>query len=47
MRTKSGKIVFATESELLSLYLDRGYDECMDFEEYKLRMMEAGCEVEE
>ena len=47
MRTKDGKIVFATEAELFRLYLDRGYDECLDFYEYKARMQEAGCEVED
>ena len=47
MKKENGKIISATEDELFSLYLDRGYDECMDFHEYKARMREAGCEVEE
>jgi hypothetical protein len=47
MRTDNGKIVEATEAELFSLYLDCGYDDCMDFHEYKWRMKAEGCEVEE
>lgn len=47
MKTKNGKIVEATEGELFGFYLDRGYDDCMDFHEYKARMKEAGCEIKE
>lgn len=47
MKKANGKIISATEDELFRLYLDRGYDECMDFYEYKARMQEAGCEVED
>lgn len=47
MKIENGKIVSATENELFRLYLDRGYDDCMDFHEYKARMQKAGCEVEE
>lgn len=46
MKVENGKIVSATESELFSLYLDRGMDDCMDFHEYLHRMQKAGCEVE-
>ena len=45
MKIENGKIVEATEAELFSLYLDRGYDDCMDFEEYLYRMQKDGCEV--
>lgn len=47
MKVESGKIVSATEEELFSLYLERGMDDVMDFYEYKRRMKNAGCEVEE
>lgn len=47
MKTENRKIVAATETELFRLYLDRGMDDCMDFHEYKWRMKDAGCEVEE
>ena len=46
MKIENGKIVSATEDELFKLYLGRGYDDCMDFHEYKRRMQNAGCEVE-
>lgn len=46
MRIENGKIVSATEQELFCLYLDRGFDDVMDFHEYKERMEKAGCEVE-
>lgn len=45
MKTKNGKIIEATESELFSLYLDRGYDDCMDFHEYLRRMERSGCVI--
>lgn len=45
MKIENGKIVEATKSELLSLYLDRGMDDCMYFHEYLSRMAKAGCEV--
>ena len=47
MKVERGKIVSATEEELFSLYLERGMDDVMDFNEYKQRMKNAGCEVEE
>jgi hypothetical protein len=45
MKVENGKIVEATEGELFSLYLDRGMDDVMDFNEYKYRMEKAGCVV--
>ena len=47
MKVENGKIVSATEEELFSLYLEREMDDVMDFHEYKRRMKNAGCEVEE
>ena len=47
MKVENGKIVEATEAELLRLYLDRGYDDCMDFYEYLYRMEKVGCVVKE
>ena len=45
MKIENGKIIEVTETELFSLYLDRGMDDVMDFHEYKARMKRAGCEV--
>lgn len=42
MKIENGKIVEATEAELFSLYLDRGYDDCVDFQEYVRQMVKAG-----
>ena len=47
MKIENGKIVSATEAELFKMYLSGGYDDCMDFYEYKWRMKDTGCEVEE
>lgn len=47
MKTENGKIVEITESDLFSLYLDRGMDDIMDFYEYRRRMEAAGCVVTE
>ena len=46
MKTVDGKIVFATEDELYTLYLSRGMDDCMDFHEYINRMIDCGVEIE-
>ena len=45
MKIENGKIVELTEGELYSLYISRGYDDCMDFNEYKYRMESAGCVI--
>lgn len=45
MKIENGKIIEITESELFSLYLDRGMDDIMDFHEYKHRFESAGCTV--
>lgn len=45
MKIENGKIVELTEGELYSLYINRGYDDCMDFHEYKARMEKAGCVI--
>ena len=45
MIIENGKIVLATDTELLKLYLDRGMDNIMTFPEYKMRMEHAGCEI--
>lgn len=47
MKIKSGKIVEITESELFNLYLEREMDDIMDFNEYKRRMKDSGCIVDE
>ena len=47
MKVVKGKIVEATENELFSLYLDRGMDDIMDFNEYKQRMKYAGCDIKD
>ena len=47
MKTENGKIVEITEGDLFKLYLDRGMDDIMDFNEYRHRMEAAGCVVKE
>ena len=41
MKIENGKIVEATENELFDLYLKRGMDDIMDFNEYKRQMNKA------
>lgn len=43
MREEKGKIVEITESELFSLYLERGFDDIMSFPDYMERFKQAGC----
>lgn len=45
MKINNGKIVELTEDELFSLYLSREMDLCMDFHEYRNRMVEAGVDI--
>lgn len=43
MKVENGKIVEITEDELFGLYLKRGMDDIMDFNEYTRRMKASGC----
>lgn len=45
MIVKNNKIVRASDSELYHLYLEREMYEVMEFNEYKIRMENAGCRV--
>lgn len=45
MVTENGKIIEISESELFSLYLERGIDDIMSFPDYKTRFVAAGCIV--
>lgn len=45
MKIENNKIVEITEDELFALYLRRGVDDIMDFNEYKILMGKAGCSV--
>lgn len=45
MVTENGKIIEISESELFSLYLERGIDEIMSFPDYKTRFVAVGCIV--
>ena len=45
MIIKDGKIVKATEEELYSHYLRRGFDDIMSFSEYMNRCSELGAEI--
>ena len=45
MKIENNEIVEATEEELFELYLSRGMDVVMDFNEYKQQMNKAGCVV--
>ena len=47
MTVKDGKIVRATENELFSEYLRRGFDDLLSFNEYKERMVASGVVVVE
>lgn len=45
MKVIEGKIVEITEQELYALYIDRGMDAMMPFEEYRFHMDRLGCKV--
>lgn len=45
MTITNNKITEITDDELYELYLRRGMDELMDFNEYKRRMRQAGALV--
>lgn len=45
MTIKNGKIAKATEDELFSVYLKRGFDDVMSFTDYKQRCVELGTEI--
>lgn len=45
MKIENNKIIEITENELFDLYLKRGMDDIMDFNEYKRQMDKAGCKV--
>lgn len=45
MKVIEGKIVEITEQELYVLYIDRGIDAMMPFEEYRFHMDRLGCKV--
>lgn len=47
MKVENGKIIEITENELFSLYLKRGMDDIMDFNEYSRRMKNSGCIIKE
>ena len=47
MQIVDNHIVSATENELFSEYLRRGFDDCMDFHEYVNRMIDLGVEIEQ
>lgn len=45
MKIENNKIVEITEDELFDVYLKRGIDDIMDFNEYKRQMKNVGCTV--
>lgn len=45
MKIENDKIIQATEDELYSYWLTRGWDDVFSFPEYMQRMKNAGCEV--
>lgn len=45
MKIENEKIIQATEDELYSYWLSRGWDDVYAFPEYMQRMKDAGCEV--
>lgn len=45
MKVENNKIVEATEGELYKFWLDRGYDDIMDFVSFLRRMKELGVKV--
>jgi hypothetical protein len=47
MQIVDNHIVSATENELFSEYLRRGFDDCIDFHEYLNRMIDCGVEIEQ
>ena len=45
MTVECGKIIRCTDNELFKFYLDSGFDDIMDYNEYKRRCIEHGTEV--
>ena len=45
MVVKQSKIVSCTNSELFKFYLDSGWDEVMDYNEYKRRCKDNGTTI--
>lgn len=45
MTITNGKIVEATEKELFSYYLTRGFDDLMSFPDFLDRMKHGGCTI--
>ena len=45
MEIKDNKIIRATKNELFEIYLDRGFDDIMSFEDYVRNMVRHGCEL--
>ena len=45
MKIENDKIIQATEDELYSYWLSRGWDDIYPFPEYMQRMKDAGCEI--
>ena len=45
MVVENGKIIEVTEAELHRMYIERDMSLCMDFNEYKTRMVAAGTKI--
>lgn len=45
MKLENGKIVEATEVELISYWLNRGYDDIIDFDTYKFICEKNGTKI--
>lgn len=45
MKTENGKIIEATEAELRAYFLSNGWDGLYSFDEYKRKMLSAGCVI--
>ena len=45
MKIEDGKYVELTESEAVSIYFQRGLDDCYSFLEFKIAMENLGCKI--
>lgn len=45
MKDENGKVIEATEEELLKLYFKKGYEDFMSFKEYIIQLKQMGVKI--
>ena len=45
MKVENGKVIEATERELLKLYFEKGYEDFMSFKEYIIQLKDMGVNI--